>query len=193
MKTALGLAVVLFGVQLTSCSSRWAKFVVEPTEVNFLQCQTALADALGDSSDQCAKRLISELNEAGMFTKFLRLVAKGNPYAMELCLRMMPLYRGWPAEREDLRCAYGNSLKVDPNTFLSLLSQYTNSDEEIRHIVGSLGDQLVDDIRGQISELSERTQILENTPQNQHSRIRTICLQHLRERKGQLENQVIRK
>ncbi len=164
----------------------WLNFINNPNKTNYEICLKDLNDSL--STNQYLKDntpAFLSLTKNGVLEKIFRLIENGNIYASQLCLDFYPLFQGYPNYTERFGIPFGKLLKIDPESFLSLLNSYYNKDDpyvkNLNRFLSSYGDEFVDRPHNMLKETQERIEALKSVQNENLKNIKIKCIKSLEE------------
>jgi len=166
----------------------WRSFLDSPSKAHSQECKALIREANRDTSRLKCDEIRNQLLQDGNLSRFQRLVESGNELSMDLCFQLHPVFRGYVADVEDFNISLGKSMKRNPSAFLSMLDRYQISEGGICDIVDNLGEDLEDNVKGQMRELRERIAVVNKIPKTLHPTQRATCLTCMRELLRALED-----
>ena len=163
--------------------SSWKQFIENPNKENYALCAEMIHNSLYGpyQTNEYGEKINTPthlylIDEHDLYGKFLVLVRKMNPYAVELAFQLYPLTDG--AAAEDLFRSIGTIIKVKPEFFLSMLKQYEIKDENIiKHMILMYPlEEVVDNLQRRIEETEERITAFKKVEKEEFSELREQCI-----------------
>lgn len=190
--TTLLILIILFKTSLLlggTDQNIWEKFIDQPNKANYELCRKMVNDSLyGPYDENTYGEKINTptqlylIDNWDLYGKFLKLVRKINPYAVELAVQLYPLTDA--STTVDLFASVGTIIKIEPVFFLSVLKKYEVTNKYVIEgmATGKPLEKFVDNIEGQIAENKERIRALETVKKEDLIELRNQCITILKRR-----------
>ena len=186
------MVLLLFPILVYSQTTNpWQSFVSSPNKVSFKKCEAQIKMSIPQVSDYDSTVTLLQVSEVEY--RFLRLVAKGDALAMELCFQLYRIFPpGYAADREHFNGALGMSATHNPKAFLSLLCKYAHLDPfydgthyvdiDASFLILGVSDDLLDRLAKQKTEFTRRLTAIENVSETNCLTIKQKCMEELRKK-----------
>jgi len=134
----------------------WTVFINSPTQSNYNRCVDAIYSDFKDKrsiDDKCIT--CNDLFDSTQkLDSFLKLVDAGNRYALDLSVKLIRFADG--SVKEDICISIGKNIVGHSATFIKVLKDNKTSNEDIKCMVTTLGEEFADNDRKRIQEINLR-------------------------------------
>lgn len=192
------LLLLISALAFSQVRNPWEKFISSPNERNFRECEAQIKKSIPKVSESDSTITLIQVSDNEY--NFLRVVATGNPYAMELCFQLYKIFPpGYAADREHFNGVLGMSATRNPMAFLKLLCKYARldpfydgthyADIHVSFLILGVSDNLLDRLEKQRLEFTHRLSAIETVTDTTCSAIRQKCVEELKEKIKQLNEE----
>jgi hypothetical protein len=175
------ILVLLLFPSIGMTAEIWTAFISSPTKSNYNRCINAIpsgSNIKGSIADKCIP--CNDLFESThKLNSFLKLVDAGNTYALDLSVKLTPFSDG--SVKEDICKSIGKNIVSNFTKLIKALDDSKSSNEDIKCMVTTLGEEFADNDRKRIQEINSRIKAVRKLGKTRFSQSKDVAERYLLE------------